>query len=392
MKGLSKDGYAEAPPVSPCPPGSKSQEWKLWLFRLAAVFIAFLVSLLLGEILVRIVAPQNLIGTWFEQSPRGTDINKANWTSHQQFGNRTVTYRINNFHLRGGPIGRATYRILCVGDSFTFGWLLDETNTFVAELGRHANHDFPNGTFEFLNGGMGGSGTADYVAFVEDFGVQIHPAAVVVFLNNDDVERSVRSGLFTLDSNKEGAVIPLKANVPGTRLRNFFRSFRLYQWALEHSQLIQLLRVTVQTRFYQTEKAKSMHHATDAVVESHVHLTQALFLRLQQWCLGHSCRLFVVTTGFHAFSDFPLGHNDGADNDEFFAEAPQFFSKSKINFYDIGPKMFERTKGDYSTVVIANDYHPNEQGSELIATFAWQWLEPQFQLMLSPTNGSGTAR
>jgi len=68
--------------------------------------------------------------------------------------------------LRGGPIGAGTNRVLCVGDSFTFGWLLDETNTFVYKLDQFAARDFPVGTLAFLIGGVDGWGTADYVAFV----------------------------------------------------------------------------------------------------------------------------------------------------------------------------------------------------------------------------------
>ena len=366
-------------------PASKSQKWKLRLFRLGMVFVSLFVSLLLCEVLTRIVAPQNLSGTWFERSPRGNDLNKANWTSRQQFGSRRVVYRINDLHLRGDPVGQATNRILCVGDSFTFGLLLDETNTFVHKLGQSAKRDFPAGTFEFLNGGAGGWGTADYTAFVEDFGVQIHPAAVVVFLNNDDVARSVRSGLFALDPGKE-AVMPLKAAVAGAGLKERFRSFRLYQWMLTHSHLTQFLRVRLQGWLNHAGGTSAVQHEAEAEVESDVHLEEALFLRLQQWCLGHGCRLFVVTTGFHAFPDYSFGRSDGAANDKFFAEAPQFFSKNKINFHDIGPTMFEMSKGNYSTLVIPNEGHPNENGSEVIATLAWQWLKPQFQMMLNPSN------
>src|SRR5690242_1701574 len=140
---------------------SRLPNWKVWLFRAIATGITITVCLLAGEVIIRMVAPQNLSGTWFEMSAHGNDINRANWTAHQRFEDRKVTYRINDLHLRGGPIGSGTHRILCVGDSLTFGWLLDETNTFVYRLNELAARDFHAGTFEFLNGGSGGWGTAD---------------------------------------------------------------------------------------------------------------------------------------------------------------------------------------------------------------------------------------
>jgi len=145
---------------------SKSPKWKAWLFRFAAMFISIFIALVLCEILVRIVAPQNLSGTWSERTARGGNINKADWTVRHQLKGRTLHYHFNDLHLRGGPIGTGTNRVMVIGDSFTFGWLVEETNTFVSKFKDLASKDFPAGTFEFINGGTAGWGTADYVAFV----------------------------------------------------------------------------------------------------------------------------------------------------------------------------------------------------------------------------------
>lgn len=234
--------------------------------------------------------------------------------------------------MRGGPIGAGTNRVLCVGDSFTFGWLLDETNTFVYKLDQFAARDFPVGTLAFLIGGVDGWGTADYVAFVEDFGAKIHPSAIVVFLNNDDVERSVRSGLFRLDTKNADWVTPTKPNVPGAGFRDIFRSFGLYQWTLEHSQLIQFFRVAVRAELNQTRRKTPINHPTDTDPEPGVRLAEALFLRLRQWRLDHDCRLFVVTTDFQAFPDYPLGRAEGAANKKFSDKAPQFLPQTGLPF------------------------------------------------------------
>lgn len=357
-------------------------KWKARLFGLAAFFILIPVTLLLAELLVRIVAPQNLSGTWFEKSARGNDINKANWTSRQQFGNRTVVYRINSLHLRGGPVGGGTNRVLCLGDSFTFGWLLDETNTFVYKLNQLAARDFPPGAFEFLNGGSGGWGTADYVAFAEDFGRQIHPAAIVVFLNGDDVGRTARSSLFQLEATNGYAVTAAQTNASKRTIRDIFRSFGIYQWTLQHSHLFQFLRVQIRVRSNQNKPAGPAGQLLAEHPESAVRLTEALFLRLRQWCRDNDCRLFVVTTGFQAFPGFPLGRESRTANQDFYNAAAPFFATNQIAFHDNGPELSGAMKGDFSPLVIANEYHPNEHGSEAVATLTWAWLEPQLRQML----------
>ncbi len=357
---------------------SKLPKWKLWLFYLLTAGGVGVVCLLSGEVLVRIFAPQDLSGMWIERSARGGDLNKANWTSRARLGDIRVVYRFNNLHLRGGPIGPGTNRVLCVGDSFTVGWLLDETNSFVYKLNQFAARDFPAGTFEILNGGAGYWGTGDYTAFVEDFGPQIHPSAIVVFLNSDDIKRTVDRGLYRLDPNHAGLVTPLKITFPGRRLVDLMHSFALYQWTLEHSQLSQLLRKMVKNELNLTGRKPPVHSDP----ESGARLAQALFLRLQHWCLDHDCRLFVVTTGFQAFPDYPLGRAEGAANKRFFEEAPQFFSTNRFAFHDLGPEVFRIAQGDFSRLVIPNDLHPNERGGEAIAASTWQWLQPQLRQML----------
>jgi lysophospholipase L1-like esterase len=345
--------------------------------RLIAVFIGTFIGLLLCEVLVRIIAPQDLTGTWFENSPRGNSINKANWTARHQGGRRVVYYHLNDLHLRGGPIGTDTNRVLCVGDSFTFGWLLAEKDTFVCRLGGLAERDFPTEQFEFLNGGISAGGTADFVEFIEDYAPHIRPAAILVFLNNDDVERAMHSGLFRLDPNNSNQVTPVEQHYVVGKFREKMRHMAAYQWLLEHSELVELVRNALAKRIIAAHLKDVAASQTAADDELGVKLEQALFVRLRDWCDTNHCRLFVLTTGYNAFPDFPLGRNDGNANKNFFRKAPEFFSKSGIAFHDLGPEMFTATKGDFSKTIIPGDFHPNERGDELVANLAWPWLKEQ---------------
>src|SRR4029077_3379621 len=65
--------------------------------------------------------------------------------------------RINNVGLRGDSFdphsGKAV--ILCLGDSVTYGYGVDDGHTYPAELQRALDQDFP-GHFTVLNGGVDG--------------------------------------------------------------------------------------------------------------------------------------------------------------------------------------------------------------------------------------------
>lgn len=352
---------------------------KLWLFRLAVFLVSILIGVLLCEILLRIFWPQDLTGTWFEDSRQGANINKANWVARHQIGRRIVYYHLNQFHLRGNWIGDCTNRVLCLGDSFTFGWLLEDKDTYVSKLNEFAKRDFTPKTFEFLNGGVSGGGTADFVDFVEDFGPQIHPSVLLVFLNNDDTQRSVNSGLFRLDAS--GTVVPVNQHYLGGRFRDNIRRSATYQWLLEHSELVQLVRTSLGKRVVAAHLQEMVAHQTAREVEADVRLEKALFLRLRDWSETNNCRLIVTTTGFNSFTNFPLGWADGSANRAFFNQSADFFSDSKIPFHDIGPDMLASTRGDFGPLIISNDFHPNEKGDALIANLAWPWIREELNAM-----------
>ena len=85
-----------------------------------------------------------------------------------------------------------------IGNSFTFGVGLSDEDTYVTKLQRKIDAVFGAGRIALLNVGIGGSGTAEHLAFIEDFGNDIAPRAILVFVSIDDFNRAVRSPLYRL--------------------------------------------------------------------------------------------------------------------------------------------------------------------------------------------------
>lgn len=330
----------------------------------------------LAEVGVRLVIPQNLSGSWREVAPRGYMINKAGGGARHQFGSRIVKYRFNEAHQRGGPIPSTSFRVLCLGDSFTFGWLLQEEDTFVARLNRFSEDS--GAPWAFLNGGAGGWGTAHYLAYYEDFAESLDERYVVAFLNFDDVRRSLDSKLYELSGPI--AAIPTKT-APSPRAdmaKHVANRIPGYQWLLENSHLVQIVR-NVLVRFSANSNSfPSAAELDELAIAEGVRFGQSLFLRLDELCRQRGSRLLVVNNGFqpHVLREY-LSSNPSPIDVEFLRQAGGFFQSCGIPYFDLTPRLNEMSGGDFQRITIPNDGHPNEEGARLIAEAAWPWLLTQ---------------
>jgi lysophospholipase L1-like esterase len=97
--------------------------------------------------------------------------------------------KINSFGLRGPEPNLATgrIRVLCVGDSCTFGYAPDVTDdkTYPALLGRLLDEHSP-GQFTVVNGGMPGFSSLDCLNYFEYKGLELAPDVVVIIVGWND--------------------------------------------------------------------------------------------------------------------------------------------------------------------------------------------------------------
>jgi hypothetical protein len=294
-------------------------------------------ALSLGEVLMRCLAPQPLNGFWTIDTPTGLCVNKSGGQSRHQFGRRQVRYRFFPPHLRDTPVRDGAIHVLMLGDSFTFGWLLAQKDTYVHCLQELADAEFGAGILQFLNAAVGGWGTADYVAYVEEFGDLIRPDVVLVFIHTDDIGRSLRHGLYEFAGPDTRELV--RRPVTAGRLKHVAKRLPGCQFLFEHSHLAQGIRSSVAALHQRVVSRRGSGSAWNRLAasagleradESQVSVLfgRALFLRLQDWCTARGAALYVTTTGRH--DPAPPADPTREPTRAFMAQAEEFFQSAQV--------------------------------------------------------------
>src|SRR5262249_26953744 len=116
-----------------------------------------------------------------------------------EFGHEDATWMIeNNWEGFRGP-ERFTggshenlYRILCIGDSITFGFNVDQDAPFTRQLEALLRARYPSRQFEVINAGVPGWTWAQGVRFLELHGLALNPDLVIMAHGTNDQFYSVR--------------------------------------------------------------------------------------------------------------------------------------------------------------------------------------------------------
>jgi lysophospholipase L1-like esterase len=135
--------------------------------------------------------------------------------------------RVNNYGLRGGPVDLSGKQIiLCLGDSVTYGYGLDDQHTYPAELQKALDRVFP-GRFAVLNAGVDAYPTPLMrEKFLYLWNQGLHPDVVIVGYSFNE------GGLGRLVDGSDAKTKDMFAS--RVRLKNRVRSIALYNLIVEN--------------------------------------------------------------------------------------------------------------------------------------------------------------
>lgn len=124
-------------------------------------------------------------------TPHHSDSIMYDLLPNQRVKFQEVDVRTNSCGMRGADIpiekSPSTFRVAFLGDSFTFGWGVEEDKSFPSVTGAILQQFAQEGTdVEVLNFGVPGYSTFQEVALFEEKGIDFRPDAVVLFFIEND--------------------------------------------------------------------------------------------------------------------------------------------------------------------------------------------------------------
>lgn len=212
--------------------------------NLALSGTSIVLALILLELFVRIFSPQNIYPFVYKDDPLGFYRLKENYHGIHKAPEFKVRVDTNSNGLRDYeyPIIKPekAYRILVLGDSFTFGEGVEMEKGYTKALEKRLNSSNKDRRYEVINASAFDWGTSEEYLYLKHYGLRFKPDMVVLgfFIGNDIWQN--RFGSFNLD--KEGRLIAIGSESVNTRLNRFLKQIPGYLSIRERSQLLALLR------------------------------------------------------------------------------------------------------------------------------------------------------
>ena len=365
---------------------------RLIIFNTILFITSLLLSLFATELFFRSFYPQPLHGSWLIFNDKGLKVNKIGGSAnHVKPNNEIIKYNFGNFHNRGYVDPNCKFKILALGDSYTFGWQVEFNESYIGILQNYIKTEIDK-NFCIINSSVIGWGTSDYIAFVEDYIDIFKPEIILIFLHTDDIERSI-NGRYSLSF--DGSILSRNIKKPPIYKRIIEQHHGIYNFFIQNFHSIQLLRNILSSAKKNNITSHKFNKNLNVIVpktqnvivpktqnvivpktqldynsnyEYSDMLIKSLFEYLIKITKGKS-KLFITTPGYHGVYDNNTKLSNIKDlTDRFIYIANDFFKSRSIKYYDISKDVIE---GNYKFKYLKDDGHPDIDTHKMIADIVW---------------------
>lgn len=404
---------------------------KEFIARTLLIVLGLFLALPLGEVLIRSLAPQHrafsaALHGIFVSDPKLGYVMKPNFRHTIRTPEFVCDMQTNSLGLRDRepePLQPGDFRLLVLGDSFTFGVHAGaRENCFVEQLEAkletalnespvRSNHGEAWHHADVVNAGVAGYGTTQEVGLLHKLGPALRPHAVLLafYIMNDFSDNSGRTRMTLVDGYQM-----LEASAAGYReaFRPPHRRLRLYLHA--HSELYLFLKrrllhplprsgaeVTTGTGtskqfdyyVYDSGFAMTLRRETSPELEAGRRETLQALQQLRTWCDEHHAQALVVAIPAEQQVDPTIRarwiERFHLEHESFNFDLPQ--QRLAALCSEVGVELFDMRSGfaahiaSGESLYIEDDDHWNVAGHALAADLL---LEPTLDIL---RRGTGTA-
>jgi hypothetical protein len=216
---------------------------KSFFFIIIGVLLSFLVAFGMAEVAVRLISPQRVGPTQFAFNPElGAIPAPLQRGVESEPGVYRFTYHNNSLGWRGRREYREAkpteYRVLFLGDSFTYGLGVNDDQTFAALVEKELRAD--RMSVEVMNAGCPGKGTDYELKCFQTLGRKFHPDLTVLGFFPNDFQDNSRGEYYQVGRKGELRVKPLEQEQGA--IKTLLAHLPLYNWLISWSHAASLIK------------------------------------------------------------------------------------------------------------------------------------------------------
>jgi len=373
--------HASAPEgdsVGPSGPGERLRtRLARALLPASVVMIASVLTLLFGEIFVRVFVPTQRLVPLNEVilgvPALRPDIREVHVVPHAF----SVSYTTNAQRFRSAKLfapfpDSRTIRVAVLGDSFTFGWGANDDQTYPSQLERLLNSKY--GPAEVLNAGIPGIGTGDEALWYDLWVRRFHPNLVILTVVPNDTDDDLARPLFTIDAsggvNPKSAVQRERFQSRTLTARQFITELPGYDWLAKHSELLNLFRGTMSGLIRRRHLRDTRASAGPAAFETvGLRLLGGEVRWLDQQVRSSGAQLLVVFVPFResVYGQASKTNSVVGESLAMVDTLSRVCAQSNIPFRDLTSEMRSAGAGQPALFYTKYDMHPTPVGYQVIA-------------------------
>lgn len=232
-----------------------------WLVNLTVLLLSILIALLIGEGIVRFFyKDQIVLFPRYNTNAEYGDFSIRRVRSNMEYKHTSIDgvfhFKTNNRGFRNDQDiayekKENEIRIVCLGDSHTLGYEVNQHDTFSWVAENALRQQGLNATV--INAGVSGFSTAEELVFLENEGYKYKPDYVVLGFNANDITDNIKSSIYCI-KNDSLSILKYR-HLPGVNIQNNIYKFKIVHFLGENSYLYAFMFNTV-WNFYNTKYQK----------------------------------------------------------------------------------------------------------------------------------------